>query len=164
MAPFLRGADGVVDQAPKSIRSASRAFSLSTTPPLAIKNNRSRLPLLSRRENCLVTRLPHVAFPPAKAGGWKTVAATRLRQFACLVVAMGIGAHSVQAHKPITSKYTYTEDVFPILNERCGRCHVLGGVAPMSFLTYKDAFPWAESIRVELASAHMPPWFAEIGN
>src|SRR5262245_14853883 len=51
MALFLSGADGVVDQALKSIRSASRTFDLSTTPPLAIKNNRSRLPLLSRRGN-----------------------------------------------------------------------------------------------------------------
>jgi hypothetical protein len=68
-----------------------------------------------------------------------------------------------EAHKPITSKYTYTEDVFPVLNSRCGACHVPGGVAPMSLLTYKDAFPWAESIRVELLASHMPPWYAEPG-
>src|SRR5262245_39731924 len=53
MAAFLAGADGVVDQAPKSIRSAARAFNLSTTPPLAIKNILARLPLLSRRGNVL---------------------------------------------------------------------------------------------------------------
>src|SRR5262249_8706042 len=53
--------------------------------------------------------------------------------------------------------YTYNQDVFPILNERCGACHVAGGVAPMSLLTYKDAVPWAESMRIELLSAHMPP-------
>ncbi len=70
---------------------------------------------------------------------------------------------SVEAHKPITSKYNYNDDVFPIFNERCGRCHVAGGVAPMSLLTYKDALPWAESIRIELTAAHMPPWYAETG-
>ena len=32
------------------------------------------------------------------------------------------------AHKPITSPYSYNDDVFPILRERCGRCHVSGGV------------------------------------
>jgi hypothetical protein len=63
----------------------------------------------------------------------------------------------------ITSKYTYTEDVFPILNARCGACHMPGGVAPMSLLTYKDAFPWAESIRLELTAAHMPPAYADPG-
>jgi hypothetical protein len=65
------------------------------------------------------------------------------------------------AHKPITSKYTYNDDVFPILRNRCARCHVTGGVAPMSLMTYEDAFPWAESIRAELIAAHMPPWQAD---
>ena len=37
------------------------------------------------------------------------------------------------------------------------------GVAPMSLMTYKDAFPWAESIRAELIAAHMPPWNADEG-
>ena len=30
----------------------------------------------------------------------------------------------------------------------------------MSLLTYKDAIPWAESIRLELTANHMPPWYA----
>jgi len=30
-------------------------------------------------------------------------------------------------------------------------------------MTYDDAFPWAESIRAELVSAHMPPWNADEG-
>jgi len=68
-----------------------------------------------------------------------------------------------EAHKAITSKYTYNDDVFPIFRERCSRCHVAGGVAPMSLMTYDDAFPWAESIRAELVAAHMPPWHAEDG-
>jgi hypothetical protein len=66
-----------------------------------------------------------------------------------------------EAHKAITSKYTYNDDVFPILRDRCSRCHVPGGVAPMSLMTYDDAFPWAESIRAELIAAHMPPWNAD---
>ncbi len=68
-----------------------------------------------------------------------------------------------EAHKPITSKYTYNDDVFPILKERCSRCHVPGGVAPMSLMTYEEAFPWAESIRAELVAAHMPPAAADEG-
>jgi hypothetical protein len=68
------------------------------------------------------------------------------------------------AHKPITSPYTYNEDVFPIVRERCGRCHVAGGVAPMSLLTYKTAYPWGESIRTELIAGHMPPWTAAHGD
>jgi hypothetical protein len=62
------------------------------------------------------------------------------------------------AHKPITSPFTYNDDVFPILRDRCARCHVPDGVAPMSLMTYEDTVPWGESIRVELLAGHMPPW------
>jgi len=68
-----------------------------------------------------------------------------------------------EAHKPITSKYTFTEDVLPILREHCVTCHVDGGPAPMALTTYADARPWAESIRAELVAAHMPPAQAETG-
>jgi len=61
------------------------------------------------------------------------------------------------AHKAITSPYTYNDDVFPILRDRCGRCHEEGGVAPMSLLTHAETVPWGESIRVEVLAGHMPP-------
>jgi hypothetical protein len=61
------------------------------------------------------------------------------------------------AHKPITSPYSYNDDVFPILRDRCGRCHVAGGVAPMSLMTHAEAVPWGESIRTEVLAGHMPP-------
>ena len=67
----------------------------------------------------------------------------------------------VEAHKPITSKYTYAEHVFPIVRDRCGACHFPGGPAPMSLLSYKDAVPWAESIREQLTTEAMPPWSVE---
>ena len=79
-------------------------------------------------------------------------------------VVIALAAFAIQfvdAHKAITSKYTYNDDVFPIFRERCAKCHVPGGVAPMSLMTYDDAFPWAESIRAELVAAHMPPWNAD---
>jgi len=88
----------------------------------------------------------------------------RLIVFSAL--ALGVVAVAIQpgeAHKAITSKYTYNDDVFPILRDRCASCHVPGGIAPMSLMTYDDAFPWAESIRAELVAAHMPPWNAEEG-
>jgi hypothetical protein len=66
----------------------------------------------------------------------------------------------VDAHKPITSPYTFTEDVLPILRDRCTACHVAGGVAPMALTTPEEAIPWGESIRLELIAGHMPPWGA----
>lgn len=82
---------------------------------------------------------------------------------AVIVVAVALASQHGEAHKAITSKYTFNDDVFPIFNERCSRCHVERGVAPMSLMTFKDAFPWAESIRAELIAGHMPPWNAEEG-
>jgi hypothetical protein len=76
---------------------------------------------------------------------------------AVVLAALALAAGRPEAHKPITSPYTYNEDIFPIVRERCGRCHVAGGVAPMSLMTAKDAVPWGESIRTELIAGHMPP-------
>ena len=82
---------------------------------------------------------------------------------ASLALLVVVATQSGEAHKPITSKYTFNDDVFPILKERCARCHVAGGVAPMSLMTYEEAFPWAESIRAELVASHMPPATADGG-
>jgi len=71
---------------------------------------------------------------------------------------------TVDAHKAKTSPFTYNVDIFPLLRDNCGRCHVEGGPAPMSLMTYdKDggAIAWAESIREMLLAGAMPPWYAD---
>jgi hypothetical protein len=69
----------------------------------------------------------------------------------------------LDAHKPITSPYTFAEDVLPILRDRCATCHVAGGPAPMALTTAEETVPWGESIRLELIAGHMPPWAAMSG-
>src|ERR1700724_2990019 len=56
---------------------------------------------------------------------------------------------------------TFNKDVLPILQTRCQACHRPGEVAPMSFLTYQDARPWAKAIREAVLTRKMPPWFAD---
>lgn len=68
-----------------------------------------------------------------------------------------LGVRTGEAHKPVTSKYDYNRDVFPLLRDNCGRCHVSGGAAPMSLMTYEESVPWGESIREELTAGRMPP-------
>jgi hypothetical protein len=58
-----------------------------------------------------------------------------------------------EAHKGITTKFTFNGDVYPVFLNHCGRCHIDGGVGPMSLLKYEEAFPWGEAIRAELLSA-----------
>lgn len=77
---------------------------------------------------------------------------------------MLLAASGIDAHKGNTSKYTYNDDIYPILRDKCGRCHVDGGPTPMSLLTYTDnggAVAWAESIREMLVTGAMPPWYAD---
>ena len=82
----------------------------------------------------------------------------RILFVAAIVGLLLVAAANTTAHKPVTSKYTYNDDAFPVFRDRCGRCHAEGGVAPMSLTTYTDTLPWAESIRAELLAGHMPPW------
>jgi hypothetical protein len=39
------------------------------------------------------------------------------------------------------------DDVAPLLQRHCQECHRPGQIAPMSFLTYEETRPWAESIQ-----------------
>jgi hypothetical protein len=59
------------------------------------------------------------------------------------------------------SSVTFNKDVLPILQGNCQSCHRPGQVAPMSFLTYKDARPWAKAIKTAVVGRKMPPWFAD---
>ena len=61
--------------------------------------------------------------------------------FWLLVLTLTLAIEPGRAHKPITSPFTYNEEVFPILRDRCARCHVPDGVAPMSLMTYEDTVP-----------------------
>ena len=72
-------------------------------------------------------------------------------------------ASGVRGHVTITSRWNYDEHLFPILQDRCGACHVAGGVAPFSLVEYEKAYSWAESIREEVLALRMPAWQAEDG-
>src|ERR1700690_3759177 len=53
---------------------------------------------------------------------------------------------------------TFSKDVAPIFERACQTCHRPGSIAPMSLLNYKDARPWARSIREKVIKRVMPPW------
>ena len=68
-----------------------------------------------------------------------------------------------RGHTSIASRWNYNEHLFPIFRDNCGSCHRENGVAPMSLVTYQEAYPWAQSIREEVLGMRMPPWQAEDG-
>ncbi len=82
---------------------------------------------------------------------------------AAVVVTIMSLESGTSGHTAIASRFTYNEHLFPIFQRQCGSCHVEGGVAPMSLLTYNEAYPWTQSIREEILALRMPPWKAEDG-
>ncbi|HUQ93545.1 MAG TPA: hypothetical protein VM120_17825 [Bryobacteraceae bacterium] len=74
---------------------------------------------------------------------------------AALVLAVSAVAATVPKH------VTFHKDVLPVLQKRCQQCHRPGEAAPVPFLSYKDARPWAKAIKTAVLSRKMPPWFAD---
>ncbi|HKF54099.1 MAG TPA: cytochrome c [Blastocatellia bacterium] len=66
----------------------------------------------------------------------------------------------LSASGPADARVTFNREVAPILYSHCVECHRKGEVAPMPLVTYKDARPWARSIKEKVQSRAMPPWLA----
>ena len=77
------------------------------------------------------------------------------------LVAVGQGAPQYAKPTGAVDAPTFTKDVAPILYKSCTNCHRPGEIAPMSLLTFKDARPWAKSIREKVSQGLMPPWHAD---
>jgi hypothetical protein len=53
---------------------------------------------------------------------------------------------------------TFNKDVAPIFFKNCAECHRANDIAPMPLMTYKEARPWARSIKEKVVTRQMPPW------
>ncbi|SRR5579883_505478 len=62
---------------------------------------------------------------------------------------------------PDPGNVTFNKEVLPIIQQRCQECHRPGEAAPMALMNYKDARPWAKSIKQAVLAKKMPPWFAD---
>ena len=96
------------------------------------------------------------------SGGWRWNRAVCAALAAALAAGIGSQA-SVQAGvrgapEAADRTPTFSRDVAPILQRSCQHCHQPTGVAPMSLLTYREARPWARSIRDRVERRLMPPW------
>lgn len=81
------------------------------------------------------------------------------------VVALGNAACSddpveaarIGAAPPVTVT-SYFRDAKPILDAKCARCHVEGGIAPFSLSTYDEVAPYGAAIKQAVIDRTMPPW------
>jgi hypothetical protein len=80
--------------------------------------------------------------------------------FVLLLLATGPSTVRTSANN-YQNNVTFSKDVAPIFYKNCTGCHRPGEIAPMSLLTYKDARPWAKSIREKVSNREMPPWHAD---
>jgi hypothetical protein len=87
------------------------------------------------------------------------ISITALAALILLLASSGISKSSANSNS--TAAVTFNKDVAPIFYKNCATCHRPGEVAPMSLLSYKDARPWARSIREKVLSGQMPPWHAD---
>jgi hypothetical protein len=67
----------------------------------------------------------------------------------------------IAAHDIITTKLTFTRDIYRIFANRCLACHAAGSAIPLT--TYEEVRPWAVSIKEQVLSRSMPPWGAVKG-
>jgi hypothetical protein len=65
---------------------------------------------------------------------------------------------SVPAFTKAQEVPTFAKDVAPIFQRSCQVCHRPNNMAPMSLMTYREARPWARSIKQKVAARSMPPW------
>ena len=56
---------------------------------------------------------------------------------------------------------SYSEDIAPLLEERCRACHRQGGVAPWSMSDYRTVLGWSPMMREMVRTRRMPPWHAD---
>jgi mono/diheme cytochrome c family protein len=56
------------------------------------------------------------------------------------------------------SSPTFSKDIAPIFQVKCQECHQPNSIAPMSLIAYKEARPWARSIKDRVMRRQMPPW------
>ena len=65
----------------------------------------------------------------------------------------------VEAPAPRT--FSYAQEIAPILQDKCARCHSAGNIAPWAMTNYTSVQAYAGSIKNEILANRMPPWHAD---
>ncbi len=82
-----------------------------------------------------------------------------LRLGTAALAAVGLfAAPGTATAAPPERTLTFSKDVAPIFQAKCQSCHEPGSIAPMSLVTFREARPWAKSIKSRVATRQMPPW------
>jgi hypothetical protein len=75
-----------------------------------------------------------------------------------LTATLLVGALGACARQGASGPLTYYRDVKPIIDAKCGSCHVAGGISPFALTTAADVVQYQSLIKADVASKKMPPW------
>ncbi len=75
-----------------------------------------------------------------------------------LVPIVAVAASRGDGERTPAAAPSFQRDVAPILREKCTGCHQVGGIAPFSLETAKQAQKWADAIAGAVKAKIMPPW------
>jgi len=79
------------------------------------------------------------------------------------IAVAGAAASGAAPKRTSPATPTFTEDVAPILYEKCVTCHRTGEAAPFPLISYADVQKKGRQIAKVTASRYMPPWHAAHG-
>ncbi len=71
---------------------------------------------------------------------------------------LALGQSSSTASSKVAKEVTFSKDIAPIFYKNCAECHRANDIAPMSLMSFKEARPWARSIKEQVVKRQMPPW------
>jgi mono/diheme cytochrome c family protein len=74
------------------------------------------------------------------------------------MVAAAVAVFTAAPSAAQQSNPTFSKDIAPIFQAKCQDCHQPDSIAPMSLISYKEARPWARSIKDRVMRRQMPPW------
>ncbi|HEU0304189.1 MAG TPA: hypothetical protein VFR32_06380 [Gaiellaceae bacterium] len=77
---------------------------------------------------------------------------------ALLVPLVAVAASRGDGARVPSTTPSFQRDVAPILRQKCTGCHQVGGIAPFSLETAKQAKKWAPAIAAAVSARVMPPW------
>ena len=62
----------------------------------------------------------------------------------------------------LAQETTWHQHIAPIVMDKCGSCHVEGGIGPFSMTEFESAASWAELGLEAIEAGQMPPWGQEV--
>lgn len=85
-------------------------------------------------------------------------------RIASVLVGLGVlagcsdGGSSGGPGTPAAGALTYHRDIKPLVDTKCGNCHVEGGIGPFPLTTYEEVSAMRGAVEAAVVAKTMPPW------